>query len=166
MQAFSAKQRTNLAYYGCDIAEEIAESNGSKQDGTQDSRANHFLKWCKRMDVEGDPLMPQHSLQARNYLIACFAVSLAKGKTLQGCGAIKYGTIKKYVEAVIKLHKDRTLDNPHGAKTDYIDIVLKALHKYEKVKDCCEIIHDEMIHRLEKDRASLHPDSVDAALID
>jgi hypothetical protein len=166
MQAFSAKQRANLASYGCDIAEEIAGSNGNKQNVTQDSRARHFLEWCVRMDVTGDPLLPQHDLQARNYLIACFAVSLSRGETLQNRGAIMHATISKYVQAVCKLHKDRTYVSPYKAPIDFISIVLKAVKKYEKKKDRREMITDEMFHCMEAKRHTLDPDSREAALID
>ena len=118
------------------------------------------------MDIVEDPLLPHYNIQARNYLIACFAISLAKGETLQNRGSIKAATISKYVQAAVKLHLDRTMDNPHGAATDYIDVVLKALRKYEKVPDRRDMIHDEMIRHMETRRQTLHVDSVEAALID
>ena len=116
--------------------------------------------------MEGDPLLPQYEVQARNYLLACFAVSLTRGETLQKHGRIKYSTIVGYVRAVCSLHKDRNMSSPHNAPTDYITVVLNALKKYEKVKDRCKMIHDKMIHHMEKVQAKLDPDSLQVALID
>ena len=47
MQAFLAQCRANLASYGSHIAEEVHRSTETKQAGTQESRANHFLEWTK-----------------------------------------------------------------------------------------------------------------------
>ena len=117
------------------------------------------------MEITGDPLLPYHDLQARNYLIACFAVSLSRGETLLG-SQIQEATISKYVQAVCTLHKDRKMPSPRNADTDYIEIVLKALRKYEKKKDRREMIHDDMYRHMEAKRASLHQDSLEAALFD
>ncbi|KAL7524868.1 hypothetical protein ACHAXR_000751, partial [Thalassiosira sp. AJA248-18] len=165
MQAFSSQCRANLAHFGCDIAEEIARSTGGKQAGTQQSRASHFLEWCQHIKLGQDPCLPSHPLQARNYLIACYAVSLVRGDTLKH-KAIRAGTIRGYVKAVCKLHTDRHLPSPYSAPTDYIAIVIKAVKKYEKVKNRRSMIHDEMIHHMEALRQSLHPDSLEAAIID
>ncbi|KAL7530400.1 hypothetical protein ACHAXR_003476, partial [Thalassiosira sp. AJA248-18] len=165
MQAFSTKCRAHLAHYGCHIAEEVRRSNCGKQDTTNKSRANHFLKWVETIDLDQDPMLPHHDIQARNYLIACFAVSLVRGETLQGTN-IRHATIRNYVQAVCRLHRDRDLPSPYGAPVDYISIVLKAVKKFEKQPNRREMIHDEMFHHIESRRSSFHEDSLEAALID
>ncbi|KAL7544775.1 hypothetical protein ACHAWF_013580 [Thalassiosira exigua] len=165
MQSFSAKCRAHLAHYGCDIAEEVNRSTGGKQDTTQRSRTVHFLDWCERMDPDMDPCLPTQPLQARNYLIACYAISLARGETLLH-RQIRARTVQGYIRAVCKLHSDRELTSPYTADTDYIGIVLKALRKYEKMPNRREMIHDEMFHHMARTRDGLDPDSLDAALID
>ena len=132
---------------------------------TQQSRANHFLGWTARVGLVDDPCLPEYDIQARNYLIACFAVSLIRGETILK-RQIKHATINGYVKAAVKLHIDRELPSPHHAKTNYIDIVLKAVKKYEKEPDRQHMIDDEMIHHMESIRADLDPDSLEAALID
>ncbi len=88
------------------------------------------------MNIDKDPLLPHYNIQAHNYLIACFAVSLTKEETLQNRGNIKASTIFEYVQAAVKLHFDRTIDNPHGATIDYISIVSKAL----EITRRCQIV--------------------------
>ena len=64
---------------------------------------------------------------------------------------------------VVQGQKDAQSTN---SDTDYIKIVLKALRKYEKKKDHRKIIPDEMHRHMEAKRASLHQDSLEAALFD
>ena len=110
-------------------------------------------------------MLPTHDIQARNYLLACFAVSLIRGETLLG-KHIRHATIRNYVNAACSLHKDRDLPSPYGAPHNYIGIVLDAVQKYEKVKDRRDMIHDEMIHHMASCQSSYHPDSLKAALLD
>ena len=117
------------------------------------------------MELNQDPCLPHHDIQARNYLIACFAVSLVRGETLKG-RSIRHATIRNYVNAAAHLHKDRDLPSPHSAPCDYITIVLKAVKKYEKVPDRREMILDEMVHHMEKIRSTQDEDSLDSALTD
>ena len=166
MQAFSAKCRANLAHYGCDIAEEVRRSDGGKQQNTDDSRTCHFLEWTGHMGLQDeDPVLPDQPLQARNYLIVCYAVSLVRGETLLE-KKIKHATIKKYVKAACALHRDRDLPSPYHAPIDYISMVLKAVKKFEQQKNRREPIHDEMFHYLIPRRESFHEDSLASALID
>ena len=84
MQTFLAKCQAHLARYGCHIAEEVCRSSNSKQRGTEQSRANHFIEWTNKIELNQDPCLPFQDQQARNYLVACYAVSLIKGETIQG----------------------------------------------------------------------------------
>ena len=70
------------------------------------------------------------------------------------------------MKAVCDLHKDRSLPTPYSADVDYISIVLKAVQKYESVKNRKDMIHDEMIHYMESIRTGMHEDSHEAAIID
>ena len=58
------------------------------------------------------------------------------------------------------------LPSPYQAPKDYINIVLKAVKKYEDQVDRRDMIYDEMIHHLEKVRSTHHEDSLNSALID
>ena len=165
MQAFSPQCRTHLSHYGCHIAEEIHRSNASKQQHTDKSRTNHFIKWTKKIALNQDPCLPTHNIQARNYLVACFAVSLIRGETIQGT-KVRHATLRKYAKAVVLMHKDRDLPSPYGAPVDYITIVLNAVKKFEKQKNRRDMIHDEMIHHMEKIHPQFNEDSLNAALID
>ena len=117
------------------------------------------------MEVNQDPCLPHHSLQARNYLIACFAVSLVRGETIQS-RRIRHATITNYVNAAIGLHTDRKLPSPHHADINYIAIVLKAIKKFERQPNRRDMVHDEMVYYMESIRHQHSEDSLEAALID
>ena len=117
------------------------------------------------MNLDQDPCLPHQDIQARNYLIACFAVSLIRGETIQS-RKIRHATVRNYVNAVIELHTDRKLPSPYGAPTDYITIVLKAIQKYEKQPERRDMIYDEMFHHMELMRPTYTDDSLEAALTD
>ena len=104
-------------------------------------------------------------MQARNYLLACFAVSLIRGETLLRRG-ICHATIWNYVNTAAALHRDCNLPSPYNAPTDYISIVLKAVNKFEKEPNQRSMIDNEMIHHIEHSRQNLAQDSLEAALID
>ena len=112
-----------------------------------------------------DPCLAQEDIQARNYLLACYAVSLIRGETILRRN-IRHATIKNYLSAACNLHRDRQLPSPYQAPKDYINIVLKAVKKYEDQVDRRDMIYDEMIHHLEQVRPTHHEDSLNAALID
>ena len=151
MQAFSTKCCANLAPYGCHISEEIHRSDGGKLQYTQQSRASHFLSWTKRMDLGQDPCLPHQEIQVRNYLIACFAVPLVRGETINS-HKIRHATVRNYVNTAASLHTDRKLPSPYSAPIDYITIVLKAIKKYEKQPRRRNMIYDKMFHQMESTR--------------
>jgi hypothetical protein len=72
------------------------------------------------------------SLQARNFIIACYAVSLTKGETLLGRN-ICYATLKGYIKQAIECHKCRQLPSPELADINYVKIITDAVKKYEQV---------------------------------
>ena len=73
---------------------------------------------------------------------------------------------KNYIEAVCKLHKDQDLSSPYSADKEYITLVLKAFKKYEKQPNCLDMIHDKMIHCVEKIWSNCNANSLEASLID
>jgi hypothetical protein len=98
------------------------------------------------MDVEaGGTTNP--SLQARNFIIACYAVSLTKGETLLGRN-IRYATLKGYIKQAIECHKCRQLPSPELADINYVKIITNTVKKYEKVPNRREMIHDVMFQHI------------------
>ena len=112
-----------------------------------------------------DPCLAKEDIQARNYLLACYAVALIRGETIKRRN-IRHGTIKNYLKEACNLHHNRNLPSPYQAPKDYINIVLKAVKKYEDQVDRRDMIYDEMTHHLEKVRSTQHEDSLNSALID
>ena len=115
---------------------------------TQQFRADHFLGWTKQIGFDQDPCLTQHDMQARNYLAACYAISLIQGETIKG-RHIRCDMVHNYVKAAVKLHKDPNFPSPYAAPKYYINIVLKAVCKYEKEPDRFNMIDNEMIHYME-----------------
>jgi hypothetical protein len=109
--------------------------------------------------------MPHHDIQARNYLISCYAVSLIQGETILR-RKIRHATIRNYVKAATTLHRDRDLPSPYGAPIDYISLVLNAVKKFEKQPNRRDMIYDEMVHHLDTISSNYEADSLEAALID
>ena len=109
--------------------------------------------------------MPVHTLQARNYLIACFAVSLIRGETIQG-HSVRHATVRNYINAAISLHIDRILPSPYHAETNFIKIVLKAISKFEKQPNRRDMVHDKMVHHIESQQHLYPQDTLEAALTD
>ena len=109
--------------------------------------------------------MPCHTLQARNYIAACFTVSLIRDETIQG-HKIRYTTIRNYVSAAISLHVDRRLPSPHQAGINYITIVLKAVQQFEKQPNPRDMAHAKMVYHTQASRSHNTVNSVEDALAD
>jgi hypothetical protein len=81
-------------------------------------------------------------VQARQYLVACFVVSLTKGERIQG-RTIRHATIQNYVKAISKLYADQNKVSQYCAEVDYITLVLNAVSTYTHVKYWQDMIHDK-----------------------
>ena len=104
-----------------------------------------------------DPTMPKSPCQARNYFLACYAVSLVQGQTLLG-QSIRSRTISNYLKAVYNLFDARHLSYRPLLETDYIDIVLKTVRDYESVPNRRNMISDPMIRWLVIEAKKHHTD--------
>ena len=113
----------------------------------------------------GDPCMEQRPCQARNYFLACYAVSLAQGQTLLG-KVIRYGTVKNYLTDACALFKARNIPHVPTLDTDYMDIILKTLQRYEDIPDRRHMITDGMMHWLVKTSQTLSEDCELTAILD
>lgn len=93
LQTFSPKQRANLTDYGYIIAKEHNRSSCSKQATTVRSRQDFYIKFTKRIGIS-DPCMATLGVEARNYFLACYAVSLVQGETFtSNCNQLLNGSI-------------------------------------------------------------------------
>ena len=68
--------------------------------------------------------------EARNYFLACYAVSLVQGHTIKGI-CIKHSTLKQYMKDAFGVFADRQVT--HFSDPDYLAIVMKAHSNYESV---------------------------------
>ena len=112
-----------------------------------------------------DPCMPDLPCHARNFFLACFAVSLAQGQTIKG-SMIRATTVKKYLKAAYLLFEKRSIPFRSMLETDYIEIITTALDDYDTVKDRRHMITDSMTRWLHKEARKHHRDSPLAATVD
>lgn len=113
-----------------------------------------------------DPCAASDDLQARNFYLACYAVSLVEGETIQ-TKKVRYSTLMGYIGQAVELHTQRNLPSPRSADIDFVRIITEAVRKYEKVPDRREMIHDAMyleMVRLYKKYLPSDPDCLVVAL--
>jgi hypothetical protein len=154
-------------HYGRSIAGRLHQSHRAKQAITDGSRKNHFLAWCSRIGLR-DPCCPSSPLKARNFILACYAVSLIRGKTIRGEGFfIRHATLMGYINQATRCHTDRQLPTPRtGVSIDYVSLMTDVVQKYEHVPDRRDMIHDPMMLKIIQHSQSATPDSHTAALCD
>jgi hypothetical protein len=104
------------------------------------------LKWCKHIGLE-DPCAADEDLQTRNFILACYAVSLVEGETILA-RKIRYATLKGYLAQVVELHTQRNLPSPRSAEMDFVKVITDAVKTYEQVPNRREMIHDSMYHHM------------------
>ena len=110
-----------------------------------------------------DPGMPTQPKEARNYLLACYAVSLIQGGTILGT-PIRHQTVVNYLTAAYTLLRDRKLR--FDSKEDYIATILTALNSYEDVADRRNMITDGMTRWFVDQSKKDGPDSAMSAITD
>lgn len=98
--------------------------------------------------------------------MACYATYLILGNTLKKIH-VKHATLKKYINAAVKLYTDRNFPHPQAiVKDDLVKPLLQAVQRYEKVENRKEMIYDNMLAHMLKVCRLASPDSSDAAILD
>ena len=110
-----------------------------------------------------DPCMESQPSAARNYFLACYAVSLIQGQTILSM-SLRHSTIVKYLSVAYKLFEDRELS--FTATPDYIAIILTAVKNYEEVPKRRRMITDAMMQWLVEKASNAEPDSATSAIVD
>ena len=77
-----------------------------------------------------DPCMAQQPPEARNYFLACYAVSLVQDHTIKGAH-IKHSTLKEYVKEALTIFDDWGVS--HSSKPDCLATIMKTHSDYENV---------------------------------
>ena len=112
-----------------------------------------------------DPCMPDKPIQAKNYFLACYLVSLVQGETILG-GTIRSRTLRHYLSDAIKLFDARNSKVYHYDITNFIDIIIHTVSKYEKQPNRRNMISDSMMLWLLKKAKKADIDSDIAATVD
>ena len=95
------------------------------------------------MDLE-DACMPDQPTAARNYFLACYAVSLIQGDTIQGI-TIRSRTVKHYIADAKVLFSTRNIPTKDLHSPDYLETILQAHKAYESVPNRRSMITDTMM---------------------
>lgn len=113
----------------------------------------------------GDPCMESQPAGARNYFLACYAISLIQGETILGT-SIRHQTVKNYLGDAYSFFDDRQL--AFASDNDYVKIVLHALRRYEEVPNRRHMITDTMMIWLrdQATRPCSAPDGELSAVVD
>lgn len=109
--------------------------------------------------------MASAPLDARNYVLACYAISLIQGQTIHG-GEVRHATLRGYINAVRDLHQDRKLPDPLSVEKDLVSPLLSAVQRYEAVPNRREMIHAKMMSHMLHTAKGQHEDSLESALLD
>jgi hypothetical protein len=67
-------------------------------------------------------------MQGCNWIIACYAVLLIRGRTITGV-RISHPTLLGYIKQAVALHTDHGLSNPHQVNINYIKVMTNAVKK-------------------------------------
>ena len=110
-----------------------------------------------------DPCMAQQPPEARNYFLACYAVSLIQGHTIKGA-YIKHSTLKEYVKEALAIFDERGIS--HSSKPDFLATINKAHSSYENVPNRRRMITDGMMEWLIKKAKQSPIDSELRAIVD
>ena len=109
--------------------------------------------------------MPNKPIQAKNYFLACYLVSLVQGETILG-GTIRSRTLRHYLGDAIKLFDSRNSNVYHYNITNFIEIIIDTVKRYEKQPNRRNMISDSMMFWLLKAAKTADIDSDVAATID
>ena len=110
-----------------------------------------------------DPCMELQPPEARDYFLACYAVSLIQGHTIKG-NYVKHSTLKVYMKEALGAFDGRGL----SPKSDqgYTEIVMTAHRKYESTPKRRHMITGSMMAWLIKETDKAPPDSELRAIVD
>ena len=104
-------------------------------------------------------------VDARNYFLACYAVSLIQGETLRG-KSIRSRTVINYLTAAYALFAARKLFYLPLLGTDYIHLIVTTLKNYEEVPRRRNMISDDMMWWMLRKSSTHSPDSAFVAILD
>ena len=107
--------------------------------------------------------MPDQSVEVRNFVLACYAVSLILGETILGT-QIRAKTVQNYVDDAALLFRIRRLPWIPLLSTDHVKLIITTLTKYESVPNRRNMISDAMMHHLQNQLSTVDQDSNFAAI--
>ena len=89
--------------------------------------------------------MSDNPRQARNYLLACYAVSLVQGQIILG-RTVWLHTVTNYLKYAYTLFKNRKITFLLVLDTDYIQLIIVTRWRYKNVADRRNMITDGMMN--------------------
>jgi hypothetical protein len=123
----------------------------------------------KTIHLPIDPLLSTFPHNVKNLIILCYTVSLLQGNTIH-CKSIKAATIKRYISAISKLHKEAGLLDPcNDFKNERLTLLTSMLNeaaRWETMADRREPVTWDMVELQTHNAKNNHPDSLEAAMSD
>ena len=110
-----------------------------------------------------DPCMESQPPEARDFFLACYAVSLVQGHTLKNA-SIKHTTLKMYMKEAFGVFDDRGISTQ--SDQGFTKIITTAHRKYESMPRRRRMITDGMMAWLIKQANEAPPDSEIRAIVD
>ena len=136
------------------------------------TRQIHFIKWCLKLHLH-DPTLASLDMDHRNFIMACFTVSLTSNETIF-CKTIKSCTVSLYLSDAAKLSILSKLPDPtknkFNQRSQYISNVLAEHKRWESMPNRREPLTFAMVQQaqinLTKNGTSSFNDSLPQALGD
>ena len=172
MQAIPPQTRIQLLPYARGIIGAISSALTAARLQTMKTRQLHFIKWCLKMVIT-DPTLGSLDIPQKNFIMACYAVSLTSNETIF-CRIVKASTVNLYLSDTAKLAIFKNLPDPTknvlNQKSSYISNVVNEHQRWEYMPNRREPLTFSMVDRGFSSSygsiADTPNDSLEAALTD
>ena len=134
------------------------------------TRQLHFIHWCLKAKLP-DPTFAKYELKQRNFLMACYAISLTTNQSIY-CKTVKASTVSTYLSDAAKLSILNKLHDPtknaFNQRSHFITNVLSEHKRWESMPNRREPLTYKMIHKAQLDlaKSSSPIDSLPQVLFD
>ena len=110
MQEIPSESRLRLLPYARGVIRALTTTSTTARMHTMKTRQLHFIKWCLNANLS-DPTFKDYDLKQRNFLMACYAISLTSNQSIY-CKIIKSSTVSTYLSDAAKLSIMNKLHDP------------------------------------------------------
>ena len=170
MREIPSESRLYLLPYACGVIGALSSASTAARMQTMKTMLLHFIKWCLKMGLV-DPTLAHYDIPSKNFLMACYAVSLTSNETIF-CKTIKTSAVNLYLSDATKLAIFKNLPDPTenqlNQKSSYIINVTNEHKRWESMPNRREPLTFSMVDFSFKTTLAISPDhnTLEAALTD